>query len=468
MFFKASLALAGLEITEVMYDASGTDTNNEWIEVHNTGTNSLDLSTFSVADFDTAWHFHTIVPDTVSTLAGGAYAIITTSSKLPDFISNFRSKWNSINPLFFRASFSLPNESGEISTSSDKKSIESDISYGKTMGAAGDGNTLQNIGGVWKASLPTPGEINKLSDNGNSNNNQNNSSGGSGAGTVSINSSYVNKSTVKPELSVTILTPSIATTGVDLHIESKVTYGSTVYKAGKLLWNFGDGSTFEQELFEPIVHKYKYPGDYVITVSYMKYKDIKIPDATDRTIVTVSNPGINISSIGDSNDFYVELSNTSDFELSLSDWMLKNNDQIFKIPEGTIILPNKKLMFGSELTGFLFNVNSAVSVLKPSGQVAYDYPLKSAPKDYNYSYKKYNDLNIGNTGVNKIEDNIIDLSEGELTAQAANTESGLPLEVFGVFALIVLGIISTYFFMNKKSETNDISLDSGDDIRIIE
>lgn len=464
MVFKASFALAGLEITEVMYDASGTDTNNEWIEVHNTGTNSLDLSTFSVADFDTAWHFHTIVPDTVSTLAGGAYAIITTSSKLPDFISNFKSKWNSINPLFFRASFSLPNESGEISTSSDKKSIESDISYGKTMGAAGDGNTLQNIGGVWKSSLPTPGEMNKLSDNGNSDNNQSNSS--SSGGTVSINSSYVNKSTAKAELSVTILTPSIATTGVDLRIESQVTYGSTVYKAGKLLWNFGDGSTFEQELFEPIVHKYKYPGDYVITVSYMKYKDIKIPDATDRTIITVSNPGIAISSIGDSNDFYVELSNTSDFELSLSDWVLENNDQVFKIPEGTIILPHKKLMFGNELTGFVFNVNSAVSVLKPSGQVAYNFPSKSAQKDY--KYKKYNDLNISNAGVNKIEDNIIDLSKGELTAQAANTVSGLPLEIFGVIALIFLGIISTHFFMHKKSEINDISLDSGNDIRIIE
>ena len=37
-------ASTGFEISEIMYDPSGTDTNREWIEVHNAGSESVDLA----------------------------------------------------------------------------------------------------------------------------------------------------------------------------------------------------------------------------------------------------------------------------------------------------------------------------------------------------------------------------------------------------------------------------------------
>ena len=55
MFFAFSHAVyANLEITEVMYNPEGTDTNREWIKLHNNGSNTI---TVISGRSDSAWRF---------------------------------------------------------------------------------------------------------------------------------------------------------------------------------------------------------------------------------------------------------------------------------------------------------------------------------------------------------------------------------------------------------------------------
>lgn len=462
LFFNASFASALLEISEIMYDAEGTDTNNEWIEIYNNGSDSVDLSNISIADYDTSWHFHGVVPDASSILNGGSYAIITTSSKLPDFISNFKSKWSNVNPLFLRASFSLLNESGELSLSSDKKTTYSEVSYSTNAGASGNGYSYQKINGSWKASMPTPGGANTVSS---SNNNDVTTNLNINTNT-SESTKLASKENQKPELRVEILTQNTASAGIDLQIDASVTMGSNVYKVGKLVWNFGDGTTLVQSSFEKFTHRYKYVGDYVMTLNYMSNGNIIIPEATDRMVISVLEPGVVISRIGDANDYFVELENNSKYEILLSNWILKNGEEVFGIPEGTIILPNKKLIFGSDVTHFVFNTNQSVSLYKPQGQLTYTYGAKVSKSITN----SVSTSSEGPTNQPK-ENNIINLTENSLSANAKsstkNNPNNMPIITFCAVVLVIFGIYVSYFFIHKKEEPVD-SLLSDNDIKIIE
>src|SRR3989344_3512798 len=70
------LAFAQVVISEIMYDAPGTEGggDHDWIEVFNAGATAVDLTEYRFVEAGTA---HTIKVDTGSaTLASGAYAVI--------------------------------------------------------------------------------------------------------------------------------------------------------------------------------------------------------------------------------------------------------------------------------------------------------------------------------------------------------------------------------------------------------
>ena len=59
---------AGFEITEIMYDLDGTDTNREWVEVKNTGTEVGDLSQWYLFTDNTK---HALSPQGASSVPAG-------------------------------------------------------------------------------------------------------------------------------------------------------------------------------------------------------------------------------------------------------------------------------------------------------------------------------------------------------------------------------------------------------------
>jgi len=145
---------AQVVITEVMYDLPGSDENREWVEVYNTGSESIDLSLWRFNDGSN--HVLNTPPDKGGqgsiVLQPFSYAIFT------DDASMFLSEHVGYKGTVIDTVLSLKNTSDTISLITDEKFISDSVSYEKTLGGAGDGYSLQkNADFVWVSGSPTPG-----------------------------------------------------------------------------------------------------------------------------------------------------------------------------------------------------------------------------------------------------------------------------------------------------------------------
>ncbi len=153
VFFScAHITYAGFEITEIMYDVSGTDSNREWIEVRNTGTNQEDLSKWYLITGNVS---HAISTINTTIVPAGAYAIIVQNP------SKWKIDWPSYGGLLFDSSWTDLNNKGEsIALKDSGGNIVSTTAYNSGLGATGNGYSLQKVGGEWISSKPTPGAEN--------------------------------------------------------------------------------------------------------------------------------------------------------------------------------------------------------------------------------------------------------------------------------------------------------------------
>ncbi len=149
-----AIAFADLRISEIMYDPVGTDSKQEWVEVLNTGTTAVDLSGIKFSDKSN--HVLNIPPKNggigSATLAPGSYAIL--ASDAATFLTSHSGVSQAID-----TSMSLNNSGATISLSNVQGVIDS-ISYTKSLGAAGNGDSLQLHDGAWIPARPTPGAPN--------------------------------------------------------------------------------------------------------------------------------------------------------------------------------------------------------------------------------------------------------------------------------------------------------------------
>ena len=130
---------AQVVISEIMYDlASGSDSGREWVEVLNSGPVSVKLTNWKL--FENATN-HKISPISGGdTLAAGAYAIIANDP------ITFRKDWPNFSGQLYKSAFSLSND-GETLVLRDASSTDiNTTSYQNSMGAAGDGNSLNRSG----------------------------------------------------------------------------------------------------------------------------------------------------------------------------------------------------------------------------------------------------------------------------------------------------------------------------------
>ena len=149
------LAHADIVISEIFYDAPGTDTHQEWIELYNTGPSIVDISKWKINDG--ASHVLNAPPKNGSmgplTILPGAYLI------LADDASTFRAA-HPIAASIIDTSLSLNNDGDTISLLNASGTVMASARYTSADGGAGDGNSLQKNNGMWIASLPTPGAVN--------------------------------------------------------------------------------------------------------------------------------------------------------------------------------------------------------------------------------------------------------------------------------------------------------------------
>lgn len=342
---------AQIEITEIMYDLSGSDSKREWVEVLNIGSESVDIIDWRFNDGSN----HKFVDPPL--ILPGSYAIFASDA------STFSSEWDVFVPVIDTV-MSLNNTEDTLSLVNELGVEVFSISYNKTMGAVGDGYSLQIISGSLVSGTPTPGRANSSTPS-----NQQDSGGGSpqessGQSPLTSPSGGSGQTAVQEnDLSIQ------ADAGPDKIVLAGgiVTFnGKGIGLKGDLLinaryiWNLGDGTVKEGV---NVSHTYIYPGKYSVMLDVTSGKFVK----TDQVIVTVKEAELALG-IGEN---FVEITNKSSITADISFWRIESEKKYFIFPKNTMLLPNNTHTFIHTVTGFSNEIQK-LTLSYPNGVVAFE------------------------------------------------------------------------------------------------
>lgn len=380
IFLIPLLAGAQAEITEIMYDLEGVDAGREWVEVFNNSESEVDLSGWKFNDGSN--HILNEPPKNggrgTFIMSANGYAIFT------DNAETFFSEHPDYGGILIDTVMSLNNTAAVLKLFNKEGAEVFSVNYNNTLGASGDGNSLQKVDGKWIGVSPTYG-----SQNVGQQENQGNQSGDSNfsnsseqtSENISSQSSNNDKILFKENrIKAYVGEDKTGVSGADIEFIGEALGLKNYpldYNKTKFVWNFGDGGFQEGRI---VKHNYFFPGKYiaVLDVASGEYS------ASDRIIVNVLPNEIIISEIS-STDSRVKIYNGSAQTIDISFWQFFYKNQNFIFPKNTFIRGKEYLTIPKAISGFDFSgiQQGAVKLLYPNGAEAtvFSYNEKKADAD---------------------------------------------------------------------------------------
>jgi hypothetical protein len=466
LFFGFRFAQAGLIINEIMYDLEGTDTGREWIEIYNPDETIEITEDWRFNDGSSHW-MNNQEPFSIS---GNSYFILASNK------DTFLSDHLGFSGTVIDTTMNLNNTEGTVKILNASGNEVDSVNYNSSQGAGGNGNSLQKISNTWTEASPTPGLANEESsspppdeDDGD----DGNSSGGnsSNGGEEEIKKEIIKNPTIKAK----ILANSLAFVRQPHEMQvSMLGYSNESLVLGKVYWNFGDGSSLEQiNNFEKFSHNYYYPGEYPVLLEYFAGPFSKEPEATSKMIIKVIPTTVLISRIGKADDFFVELTNSANYDIDISGWNLKAGVKNFFFPKNSLILSKKQMTLSDKITGFTFGDQYNLKLFSATGELISDYYNRYLPVEKTVK-KQILSANISS------ENEITEIPSGEakglenkipnsdLLSSAFASESKGENRNFYLFSGIFLVLLlvsgtTVYFIRQKKAKVLD-----GSDFEILD
>ncbi len=352
---------AQVKITEIMYDLEGSDSGREWIEICNSGNDSVDIDGWKFFENGSNHGLSLVDGYGDKTLLSGESAVIVSDD------SKFLIDWPAFSGTLFDSSFSLSN-TGELLEIRDTELATTDsYTYSSETGASGDGNTLTLSGDVWVPALATPGdadcveaveEDNQETQNQQNQTEQNTNSSQFVAGPLPTIRAYGGEDRV--ELVGSRVSFSAQTEGVN----------GEPLDAERYRWNFGDGGVAEGK---DVVHTYTYPGEYIVVLDVVS----GVFSTSDTLYVTAIPADVVISEVSiektELSDGYISVVNETEHDIEVSGWYIESGNVYFEIPHGTHIKKGSEVRFDSSITGIFVDENDEIRLLYPNTALAYIY-----------------------------------------------------------------------------------------------
>lgn len=331
------MAFGQMVITEIMYDLEGTDTGREWIEIKNTGGESVDISDWKLFEANVN---HKLVPVGSGVIPPGGFGIIV------DSLEKWKIDYPRFNGLVFDSAFSLGN-SGETLILRDGNGVDVDsVSYTADMGAQGDGYSLQKTSqGIFVGAVVTlgsdttvsQGTVRENTETDNETTEERSVSQIKNTDTSSTHSSQTiaNTSFDAPELIVTSGRSRIGFVGTPMHFEAKIQKMKEIPagNGASHVWSMGDGSSKSGQF---ISHVYQYSGDYIVILN----SSMGGADAVSKVSVKIIEPKVAIT---ESSPEYVEITNNDTYEINIGGWVIETGTSRATIPQDTIVSPRNKI-----------------------------------------------------------------------------------------------------------------------------
>lgn len=372
--FFPGIIFGQIVITEVMYDLSGTDTDKEWVEIQNNGTETVTITTGSG---NSSWRFIDSSPHTLTLFSGenvlapGQYAVIAKNS------TQFMLDWPNFSGTLFTSPIALPNTTATLSVKNSEGNILDTYTYNSEMGAKGDGNSLQKVGTSFSPALPTPGLVNTVTQNSgggsgmgtntttdaNTNTEENEVSSGTSGGYISSAHSSpapINEGVIKIDFEIYAGRDRLTTVGNNVNFRGELIKSQGITEQSiNFQWSFGDGGVGYNKATE---HSYRFPGEYnvVLNATYAEKQ------AVSRLVVRVISPEFTIRKI----EGGIEVYNRTKQEINLNNWSLQSQYRVFKFPTDTLIGGDKKVVFPDGTTGLSVG---DVKLLNPYGEILASY-----------------------------------------------------------------------------------------------
>lgn len=445
IFLPAQIRASGIAISEIMYDIEGSDGGKEWIEIYNNTGNSIDLTEYKFFENGVSHGISHIQGEEL--LPNNSYAIIA------DNATNFINTWTDVSKSqIYDASFSLSNTAGEYLAIKDADgNIVYEVTYDTSLGANGDGNSLQFYQSSWRSALPSPMSSANVASNQEEDSTQIEDTN---------NNSLSAKTEVKKEYKMQFVweAPKTAIVGSKVNIKVNL-YGNSgeIISNGDFVWNFGDGTVNNAKNLSEVSHAYNYPGDYIVTISYKNYWNPK-PVIVGKWNIAVINSPFKLTEFYDTPRPAIGITNTRDAEYDISGyriWLGQNN---LILPEGSyvggkdeivIILPPGKYSkekialfdpFENKISDF--TSTRAMSLAMPPNKTV--LPLEIDPA----FYPEFATASIGNLEIAKPKEyKIIELPED---APVKNNTIA-----YVIFLLLIVSGSITVFIIRKNNKNID-------------
>ncbi len=361
----ASGAVVG---NEIAWMGTETSANDEWIELYNNGSESIDLSGWRIVDAING------SPD----IAIGDACIKTTISAGGYFLLE-RSDDDSVPGISADCIYTgALSNSGEHLQLIDAGGNIMDSVNAADGWPAGDNTTketMQKSGGGWVTAQATPKAANAVGgstddpyDSGSETNtgdtskssNSSNQSGSSSGGS----SAYVPPEDL-PRITANAGKDTSAIVGEEIEFRG-MAFGleGEPMEHVRYLWNFGDGGTREGQ---NVGHAYMFPGTYMVrlTISSGKYT------AFDGLAVSIGEGGMIISEAKPGMDGWIELQNKGIQAIHVGNWIIESSAQRFIFPQGTTIAPGSFAVLSAATTKLILEeAGDAVHLFYPNGSFA--------------------------------------------------------------------------------------------------
>lgn len=333
-----------------MYDLPGTDTDREWLEIHNDGDTTIDLKNWKIDDGDDAKHGLNEPPKNGGKgdlkIGPNEYII------LADKANVFLLEHIGFSKKVIDTVLDLGNKGETISLIDEGGAVADSLSYSDSMGGKDDENSLHRKNNILEAGMPTPGEPynnqqikteevkNVVSNN-----------------TASNQSSFP----VEPRIFTSILGEKVVMVGVETIFKNEtIGIDKKPITNARAIWSFGDGVIKEGQTMS---HTYLQPGTYMLVLNVSSGEFT----ASAKQKVDVINADLSIHEIKTGSEGYVSIKNNSNYDLDISRFIIISGGKNFILPQSTFILAKSVLPLDNRITGLSPEMGN-VEFFYPNGQ----------------------------------------------------------------------------------------------------
>ena len=375
MFGVAGCAHADVVINEIAWMGTTTSANDEWIELYNSGSDSVTLDGWTLNASDGSPKI-----DLIGTISAGGYYLVerTDDATVPGITAG----------VIYSGSLSNTGETLLLKNNNEITVDTVNMSGGWTAGDSTTKNTMQKSGGAWITGTPTPGVVN-VSNSSNSGSGSGNSGSGSSGSSSGISSStqttsttttvtkpkteqeywqeYVKQLDPDPKYSARMIVPDTIVEHVPVKFSAVVKkFDLITVLEGKYEWSMGDGQSYVFRENKPITYTYQQPGEYVVMMKYYSNVFKEEADSIHQKTITVI-PAL-IKTFVDVPTGNITLTNTSTGDIDLYQWKLQAfTGSSFAFVTSTILRKDSSITITPHVHQLPYVSNKGIQLLTPDG-----------------------------------------------------------------------------------------------------